>query len=109
MDAFSRRWDQDTRTDFAAVLERFPILAQRLGQIAGTLSGGERQILVIGRALMAKPKCMMLEEPSLGLAPMIVNRIFETIAAGSRSRRNSDARRIERPCSPRTRGSRLCD
>jgi branched-chain amino acid transport system ATP-binding protein len=80
MGAFSRRWDQVTRNDFAAVLERFPILAQRLGQIAGTFSGGEQQILVIVRALVARPKCMMLEEPSLGLAPMIVNRIFETIA-----------------------------
>jgi branched-chain amino acid transport system ATP-binding protein len=81
MGAFSRRWDRAARGDFAAVLERFPILAQRLGQTAGTLSGGEQQMLVIGRALMAKPKCMLLDEPSLGLAPMIVGRICETVAS----------------------------
>ena len=76
MGAFARRWDQQTRDDFAAVLERFPVLAQRLGQNAGTLSGGEQQMLVIGRALMARPQCMLLDEPSLGLAPLIVSRIL---------------------------------
>ncbi len=81
MGAFARRWDQQTRDDFAAVLERFPVLAQRLGQNAGTLSGGEQQMLVIGRALMARPQCMLLDEPSLGLAPLIVSRIFDIIAS----------------------------
>jgi branched-chain amino acid transport system ATP-binding protein len=64
----------------AWVVERFPRLGERLGQSGGTLSGGEQQMLAIGRALMAKPSLLMLDEPSLGLAPLMVERIFETIA-----------------------------
>jgi branched-chain amino acid transport system ATP-binding protein len=67
-----------TRDD---VYQRFPRLAERRRQIAGTLSGGERQMLALGRALMAKPRLLMLDEPSLGLAPLIVKEIFSIISA----------------------------
>jgi len=62
------------------VFDLFPILAERRGQLAGTLSGGEQQLLAIGRALMSGPKLLMLDEPSLGLAPIIVDKLYEMIA-----------------------------
>ncbi len=65
--------------DIDKVLELFPILKERASQRAGTLSGGEQQMLAIGRALMSRPKLLLLDEPSLGLAPMIVKQIFEVI------------------------------
>ena len=65
--------------DFKRVYELFPLLKERVTQKAGTMSGGEQQMLAIGRALMARPKLLMLDEPSLGIAPLVVQRIYQTI------------------------------
>ena len=79
--AFSRaRRDHTVAHDLAAVYARFPRLEERRSQLAGTLSGGERQMLALGRALMARPRLLMLDEPSLGLAPRIVRDILHVVA-----------------------------
>ena len=80
--ALTGLWRKDKKDVKAAtneVVELFPILGQRMSQSAGSLSGGERQMLAIGRALIARPKLLLLDEPSLGLAPLIVEQIFQTI------------------------------
>jgi branched-chain amino acid transport system ATP-binding protein len=77
----ARAGDRAWKETLAEVYQRFPRLAERRLQLAGTLSGGERQMLAMGRALMGEPKLLMLDEPSLGLAPLIVREIFSIISA----------------------------
>lgn len=79
MGAYARR-DDAIEADLARMLTLFPRLRERHAQIAGTLSGGEQQMLAIGRALLSRPRLLLLDEPSMGLAPLIVEQIFEVIA-----------------------------
>jgi branched-chain amino acid transport system ATP-binding protein len=77
--AYTRRDRAAVKSDLAGVLEHFPRLGERLSQAAGTLSGGEQQMLALGRALLQRPRLLMLDEPSLGLAPLIVREIFDVL------------------------------
>jgi branched-chain amino acid transport system ATP-binding protein len=83
--AYRRRKDASVAEDLERVFALFPRLKEREKQKAGTMSGGEQQMLAIGRALMAKPKVLLLDEPSMGIAPILVQRIYETIADINRS------------------------
>ena len=75
-----RRRDAEVQADVDMVYGLFPVLAERRGQAAGTLSGGEQQMLAIGRALMSRPRLLMLDEPSMGLSPLVMRTIFTTLA-----------------------------
>lgn len=81
MGAFTRRDSAEIADSLEMVFDRFPRLKEREGQSAGTLSGGEQQMLAMGRALMSKPRLLMLDEPSMGLAPILVQEIFNIIKA----------------------------
>ena len=78
--AYHRRDKSEVRRDLEEIRQRFPILKERAHQAAGTLSGGEQQILAIGRALMARPRLLMLDEPSMGLAPRMVTQVYHILA-----------------------------
>jgi branched-chain amino acid transport system ATP-binding protein len=77
--AYAHRWDGQTRADLAETYDLFPVLGEMRGRLAGALSGGQQQMLAIGRALMAKPVLLLLDEPSMGLSPKLVEVIGETL------------------------------
>ena len=86
---YTRRDREGIQQDLTMIYEYFPVLVQRRHQVAGYLSGGEQQMLVIGRALMARPKLLLLDEPSLGLAPLLVREIFNIIRKVNAERRTT--------------------
>ncbi|MFI1994824.1 ABC transporter ATP-binding protein [Actinoplanes sp. NPDC020271] len=77
--AYARRWNAETRATLAEVYELFPVLGEMRGRLAGALSGGQQQMLAIGRALMSKPRLLLLDEPSMGLSPKLVEDILAVL------------------------------
>lgn len=87
--AYSRKDKENVKADLNKIFEMFPRLAERKNQLAGTLSGGEQQMLAMGRALMSRPKLLLLDEPSMGLSPRLVDQVFDTIVSINKSGRRS--------------------
>ena len=85
MGAYSNKNNATFKEDLERIYTQFPRLAERKNQIAGTLSGGEQQMLAMGRALMSKPKLLMLDEPSMGLSPLLVDQVFDIIKSINKS------------------------
>ena len=85
MGAYTRKNKEEIQQNLQTVFDRFPRLEERQNQLAGTLSGGEQQMLAMGRALMSQPKIILMDEPSMGLSPIFVNEIFDIIQAVSKS------------------------
>ena len=84
--AYTRKDKSEIASTLKMVYERFPRLEERKNQVAGTLSGGEQQMLAMGRALMSKPRIILMDEPSMGLSPLLVSEIFDIIKVGESSR-----------------------
>ena len=108
MGAFIRSDDKQIEADIDKVFAIFPRLKERRNQLAGTMSGGEQQMLAMGRALMAQPKVLLLDEPSMGLSPIMVDKIFEVVN-DIHQRHHRAAGRAEREPRAAARLARLCD
>ena len=96
MGAFVRDDDKEIDADIDKVFAIFPRLKERRNQLAGTMSGGEQQMLAMGRALMARPKVLLMDEPSMGLSPIMVDKIFEVVDDIHRAGHDDPAGRAER-------------
>ena len=107
MGAYTRTDKPGIQQDMERVFDLFPRLKERSAQLAGTLSGGEQQMLAMGRAMMSRPKLLMLDEPSLGLAPILVDAIFRTIQEINAAGHTDPSRRAERRARARGRPPRL--